>query len=73
MLHEYHVTYSVRYYPRFHVTAAGLETYYPRIKESAFYFPQNVPPALETDDKCSAANSLYNSITISVGSSVTEF
>jgi hypothetical protein len=24
MLHEYHVIYSVRYYPRFHVTAIGL-------------------------------------------------
>jgi hypothetical protein len=29
MLHEYHVIYSVRYYPRFHVTAVGLGTYYP--------------------------------------------
>jgi hypothetical protein len=28
MLHEYHVIYSVRYYPRFHVTAVGLGTYY---------------------------------------------
>jgi hypothetical protein len=26
MLHEYHVIYSVRYYPRFHVTAVGLES-----------------------------------------------
>jgi hypothetical protein len=31
MLHEYHVTYSVRYYPLFHVTAVGLRTYYPQI------------------------------------------
>ena len=31
MLHEYHVIYSVRYYPRFHVSAVGLGTYYPRI------------------------------------------
>jgi hypothetical protein len=31
MLHECHVIYSVRYYPLFHVTAAGLGTYYPRI------------------------------------------
>jgi len=30
-LHEYHVIYSVRYYPRFHVTAVGLGTYYTRI------------------------------------------
>jgi len=38
MLHEYHVTYSVRYYPRFHVTAVGLGTYYPRIQGSACTF-----------------------------------
>jgi len=31
MLHECHVIYSVRYYPRFHVTAVVLGTYYPRI------------------------------------------
>ena len=35
MLHEYHVIYSVRYYPRFHVTAVGLGTYYPWIRGSA--------------------------------------
>jgi hypothetical protein len=29
---EYHVIYSVRYYPRFHVTAVGLGTYYPCIR-----------------------------------------
>jgi hypothetical protein len=28
MLHEYHIIYSVRYYPRFHITAVGLGTYY---------------------------------------------
>jgi hypothetical protein len=33
MLHEYHVIYSVRYYPRFHMTALGLGTYYSRIQE----------------------------------------
>jgi len=27
----YHVIYSVRYYPRFHLTAVGLGTYYPLI------------------------------------------
>jgi len=27
----YHVIYSFRYYPRFHVTAVGLGTYYPRM------------------------------------------
>jgi hypothetical protein len=32
MLHEYHVIYSVRYYPRFHVTAVRLGTYYPWIR-----------------------------------------
>jgi hypothetical protein len=32
MLHEYHVICSVRYYPRFHVTAVGLGTYYPWIR-----------------------------------------
>jgi hypothetical protein len=29
LLHEYHVAYSVRYYPRFHVTAVGFGTYCP--------------------------------------------
>jgi hypothetical protein len=28
MLRDYQVIYSVRYYPRFHVTAVGLGTYY---------------------------------------------
>jgi len=37
MLHEYHVIYSVRYYPRFHVTAVGLGTYYPRIRGVRLY------------------------------------
>jgi hypothetical protein len=32
MLHEHHVIYSVRYYPRFHITAVGLGTYYPWIR-----------------------------------------
>jgi hypothetical protein len=32
MLHEYHVIYSVRYYPRFHLTVVGLGTYYPWIR-----------------------------------------
>jgi len=31
----YHVMYSFRYYPRFHVTVVGLGTYYPRIGGSA--------------------------------------
>jgi len=29
-----YMTYSFRYYPRFHVTAVGLGTYYPRIRRS---------------------------------------
>jgi hypothetical protein len=33
MLHEYHVIYSVPYYPRFHITAVGLGTYHLRIQE----------------------------------------
>jgi hypothetical protein len=32
MLHEYHVVYSVQYYPRFHVTAVGLGMYDPCIR-----------------------------------------
>jgi len=35
MLHDYHVIYSVRYYPRFHVTGAGLWTFHPWIRRSA--------------------------------------
>jgi hypothetical protein len=35
MSHEYHVIYSVRYYPRFHVNPVGLGIYYPRIRKSA--------------------------------------
>ena len=35
MLHKYHVIYSIRYYPRFHVNAVGLGTYYPWIRGSA--------------------------------------
>jgi hypothetical protein len=31
---SYDVIYSVRYYPRFSVTAVGLGTYYPRIRRS---------------------------------------
>ena len=34
MLYEYHVSRSVRYYPRFSVTSVGLGTYYPRIRRS---------------------------------------
>jgi hypothetical protein len=37
MLHEYHVIYSARYYPRFHVTAGGLGTYYPWIRRHYLY------------------------------------
>ena len=31
-----YVKYSVRCYPRFHVNAVGLGTYYPRIRGSAY-------------------------------------
>jgi len=31
MLHEYHVIYSVRYYPGFHITVVDLGTHYPWI------------------------------------------
>jgi hypothetical protein len=37
MLHGYHVLYSVRYYPQFHVTAVGLGTYYPWIRGHTVY------------------------------------
>jgi len=41
MLHEYqviyHVIYSFRYYPRYHVTAVGLGTYYQWIRGSASF------------------------------------
>jgi len=41
MLHEYHVlarytVFSVRYYPRFSITAVGLGTYNLRIRRSAY-------------------------------------
>jgi hypothetical protein len=43
MLHEYYVVYSVRYYPRFHVTAVGLGTYYPSYgSTTALRFPLSV-------------------------------
>jgi hypothetical protein len=35
LLHEYHVMHSIRYYPRFVVTAVGLGTYYPWIRGHA--------------------------------------
>jgi len=34
----YHIILSVRYYPRFHGTAVGLGTYYPRIQHSVCIF-----------------------------------
>jgi len=42
MLHEYHVIYCVRYYPRFHVTAVGLGTYHPRIRGNACINANNI-------------------------------
>jgi hypothetical protein len=45
MLHEYHVIYSVRYYPRFHITAVDLGTYYPWIREHyCTLFPVSLLP-----------------------------
>jgi hypothetical protein len=41
MLHEYYVIHSVRYYPRFHKTAVGLGTYYPRIRVHYCNWPNN--------------------------------
>jgi hypothetical protein len=37
MLHEYHVMYSVQYYPRFHVAAVGLGTYTRRYGEAPVF------------------------------------
>jgi hypothetical protein len=36
MSHEYHIIYSVRCYPQFHVTALGLGTHYPWIRGHTF-------------------------------------
>jgi hypothetical protein len=36
-LHEYHIIYSARYYPRFHETA-GLGMYYPRIQGHTYIY-----------------------------------
>jgi len=38
MLDKYNVIYSILYYPRFHVTAVGLGTYYLWIRGSACTF-----------------------------------
>jgi hypothetical protein len=38
MLHEYHVIYSVNYYPWFHITVVGLGTYYPQIQEHYYIY-----------------------------------
>ena len=38
----YHVIYSVRYYPRLHVTTVGLTTYYPWIRGSTCIYCHNV-------------------------------
>jgi hypothetical protein len=50
--------FSVRYYPRFHVTAVGLGTYYPRIRGSACttqfqesHGPQRANPTARTMTK----------------------
>ena len=46
MSHEYHVEYSVRYYPPFHVTTVGLGTYYPWIRGPDVYSSCKTPVIL---------------------------
>jgi hypothetical protein len=36
-LHKYHIIHSIHYYPRLHVTAVGLGTYYPWIRGVQLY------------------------------------
>jgi hypothetical protein len=43
MLHEYHVIYSFRYYPRFHVTAVVLGKYYLADTGAVLYTELNYP------------------------------
>jgi hypothetical protein len=45
MLHEYHVIYSVPYYPQFHVTAVGLGMYYPWIRGHYCTVPEGTATA----------------------------
>jgi hypothetical protein len=45
MVHEYHVIYSVRYYPRLHLTAVDLGTYYPRTRERYWTPPTRMQAA----------------------------
>jgi hypothetical protein len=56
MLHEYHVIYSVRYYPRFHVTAVGLGTYYPWIQGQYCTLITHVNATLAVDVMTAARN-----------------
>ena len=35
VLHKYHIIYSIRYYPQFHITAVGLGTYCLQVRGSA--------------------------------------
>jgi hypothetical protein len=56
MLHEYHVICSVRYYPRSHVTAVGLGTYYPWIRGHYSTTCQHVSIASATVFKVSYKN-----------------
>ena len=46
MSNEYHVVYSLRYYPRFHVTTVGLGTYYPWIRGPDVYSSFKAPVVL---------------------------
>jgi hypothetical protein len=43
MLHEYHVIYSIQYYPWFHVTAVGLGMNYPWIQGTTIHEAQKSP------------------------------
>jgi hypothetical protein len=52
MLHD-HVIYSVRYYPRFHVTTVALGTYYPWIR--GHYSTSNAVDATDDDMFCNGS------------------
>jgi hypothetical protein len=58
MLHEYHVIYSVRHYPRFHITAVGLGTYYPWIRGHICIEYRSVDPE-DLDCSANRDNQLY--------------
>jgi hypothetical protein len=61
MLHEYHVIYSVWYYPRFHITMVGLGTYYPwiRLQPSIIQNNSNYPITTSGTTTCSESHTLH--------------